>query len=208
MRSVLCFGDSNTWGYNPLKGGERHLYRDRWTTVLQNFLGEDYLVIPEGLNGRTTVWDDPVKGKVNGKKYLKPCLESHKPIDLVIIMLGTNDLKKKFNLPPVDIAGGIGVLIDIVKNSGCGPNNSSPEILILIPPEVRKLSNFKEVFGDCHSRSRELPRVYSKISREKGVEYIDIGRWVRFSDADGIHYEVAELKKLGLLVGEYIKSRE
>lgn len=206
MKNVLCFGDSNTWGYNPIKGGERHLYKDRWTTHLQSYLGEDYLIIPEGLNGRTTVWDDPVKGEVNGKKYLKPCLESHKPIDLVIIMLGTNDLKAKFNLPSVDIAAGVGVLIDIVKDSKCGPDNKAPELLILIPPEVRKLSNFKEVFGDCHKKSKEFPRVYGEMATVKGVNYIDIGQTVRFSDADGIHYEVQELEKLGRLVGEFIKK--
>lgn len=207
MKSILCFGDSNTWGYNPVKNGERHNYSDRWTTHLSRYLGEEYLVIPEGLNGRTTVWDDPIKGEVNGQKYLKPCLESHKPIDLVILMLGTNDLKAKFNLPAADIAAGCGVLVDIVKDSRCGIDGSSPEILILIPPEVRKLSNFKEVFGECHSKSRELPKYYKVMAKDKGVDYIDIGKDVRFSDADGIHYESPELKKLGVLVGEYIKNR-
>ena len=116
LKEVLCYGDSNTWGYNPITK-ERYEKDERWTGVLQNALGNDYHVIEEGLNGRTTVWDDPIEGFKNGKTYLIPCLETHKPLDLVIIMLGTNDLKKRFSLSAYDIAQGAGVLIDVVYKS-------------------------------------------------------------------------------------------
>lgn len=206
MKNVLCYGDSNTWGYNPVEAGRRHKYEDRWTTILQKNLGDDYLIIPEGLNGRTTVWDDPVKGFVNGKKYLRPCLESHKPIDLVIIMLGTNDLKARLNLPAVDIAAGAGVLADIVLNSKSGPDDKSPGVLILIPPEVRKLSNFKDIFGDCKKTSKQLPGVFKEMADEKGIPYINIGNFVRFSDADGIHYEADQLPILAGVVTTKVKE--
>lgn len=206
MKSILCYGDSNTWGYNPVEAGKRHKYEDRWTTILQKNLGDNYLVIPEGLNGRTTVWDDPIKGFVNGKNYLRPCLESHKPIDLVVIMLGTNDLKARLNLPAVDIAAGAGVLVDIVLSSKCGQDENTPQVLILIPPEVRKLSNFKEVFGDCKKRSKELPETFKKMAEEKGVPYIDIGKNVRFSDADGIHYEADQLPIIAGVVTDKVKE--
>jgi lysophospholipase L1-like esterase len=91
VRTILCYGDSNTWGYNPSTGG-RYARDERWPGVLRTELGEGYLVIEEGLNGRTTVWDDPIEGYKNGSTYLIPCLETHKPIDLVIILLGTNYL--------------------------------------------------------------------------------------------------------------------
>ena len=103
MKEVLCYGDSNTWGYNP-KTKQRYDRNTRWPCVLQRELGEEFLVIPEGQNGRTTVWDDPVEGQKNGMTYLLPCLESHKPLDLVIITLGTNDLKHRFSVTAYDIA--------------------------------------------------------------------------------------------------------
>lgn len=107
MKTILCYGDSNTYGAIPIDFDllDKHFiashYRlskeKRWSSILQAELGSTYHVIEEGLNGRTTVWDDPTEGKhKNGLTYLIPCLETHAPIDLVILMLGTNDLKPKF----------------------------------------------------------------------------------------------------------------
>ena len=91
MKTILCYGDSNTWGFEPVT---RNLYgrTERWTGILRQELGLDYDVIEEGLNGRTTVWDDPIEGHKNGKEQIIPILKSHQPLDLVTIMLGTNDL--------------------------------------------------------------------------------------------------------------------
>jgi len=210
MKTILCYGDSNTWGYNPLSQA-RHEYQDRWTSVLQRELGDDYLIISEGLNGRTTVWEDPIELHKNGAAYLPPCLESHKPVDLVIIMLGTNDLKQRFSLPAGDIAAGLGVLVDIVKKSGCGPDTTaSPDLLLLIPPEVRKLTAFAEMFAGSREKSLGFPVAYAGVAREKGVTAgvtaLDIGRKVRFSDADGIHFEPPQLEILGKLVADEVKQ--
>lgn len=95
MRSIMCYGDSNTWGYNPATGS-RFSRDGRWTGVLRQELSDGYEIIEEGLNGRTTVWNDPIEGYKNGKEQLIPCLETNKPLDMVIIMLGTNDLKVLF----------------------------------------------------------------------------------------------------------------
>ena len=104
MKTVLCYGDSNTWGYDAATEG-RYPYDKRWTTVLARELGSEYLVIPEGLNGRTTVWPDPIEGEYkSGKSTLLAILESHYPIDLVVLMLGTNDLKHRWGLSAWDIA--------------------------------------------------------------------------------------------------------
>ena len=109
MKTIVCFGDSNTWGFNPAT--KDRLDRDsRWTGVLRNTLGAEYIVVEEGLNGRTTVWDDPIEGYKNGKTYLIPCLETNHPFDLITIMLGMNDLKKRFSLSAFDVANGAGVL--------------------------------------------------------------------------------------------------
>ena len=133
MKTILCYGDSNTWGYNPSTGG-RYPRDVRWPGVLRRELGDDYLVIEEGLNGRTTVWDDPIEGYKNGKEYLVPCLETHKPLDLVIILLGTNDLKVRFSVSAYDIANGAGALVQIVQKSEIGPGGRAPQVLLLAPP--------------------------------------------------------------------------
>ena len=96
MKTILCYGDSNTYGYDP-SNGFRYPKNVRWTGVLADLLGPEFTVIEEGCNGRTTVFDDPLEGWKNGLDYLKPCLNSHKPIDLVILMLGSNDLKDIFH---------------------------------------------------------------------------------------------------------------
>lgn len=205
MKTIICYGDSNTWGYNPVSK-ERHEYNKRWTTVLQRELGNNYLVIPEGLNGRTTVWEDPIELHKNGAAYLPPCLESHKPVDLVVIMLGTNDLKQRFSLPAADIAAGAGVLVDIVKKSDFGPGGEAPEVLILIPPEVRKLTDFSEMFAGSREKSLRFPSAYTAMAEERGAAFLDIGRNVRLSDADGIHFELDQLEILGKMVAERVKT--
>lgn len=207
MKSVLCYGDSNTWGFDPVNSGARHPYEHRWTTVLQKQLGEEFLVIPEGLCSRTTVWDDPLKGDVNGKNYLIPCLESHKPVDLVILMLGTNDLKARLSLPSCDIAAGAGVLADMILKSSAGPGGKAPKVVVFIPPEVRKLTNYREVFGSrAQEISREFPEAFKKMAEEKNIPWVNTGEYVRFSDADGIHYEPDQLKILGNLAAETVKG--
>ncbi len=205
MKTIICYGDSNTWGYNPVSK-DRHEYNNRWTTVLQRDLGNDYQVIPEGLNGRTTVWEDPIELHKNGASYLPPCLESHKPVDLVVIMLGTNDLKQRFSLPAVDIAAGVGVLVDIVKKSDFGPGGTAPKVLILIPPEVRKLTDFAEMFAGSREKSLGFSAAYAAMAEDKGIQSFDVGTKVRLGDTDGIHFELDQLEILGKMVAERVKT--
>ena len=101
MKTIVCYGDSNTYGYNP-ENGFRYEYEERWTTILQKELKDSAIVIPEGLNGRTTSFEDELRPGRNGATYLDPCLHSHGPIDLVVLMLGTNDLKIRFQATPTD----------------------------------------------------------------------------------------------------------
>ena len=133
MKTVLCFGDSNTWGHHaPL--GDRFDENTRWGSRLRTLLGEDYRVIEEGQRGRTTVWDDPVENRLAGLTYLWPCLDSHAPIDLVVIMLGTNDCKPYFGLHPQNIADGAGRLVDMVQKCAFGPNDTAPKVLLVSQP--------------------------------------------------------------------------
>ena len=204
MKTILCYGDSNTWGYDPVSR-DRHPYERRWTTVLQHELGGDYLVIAEGLNGRTTVWDDPIELHKSGSEYLPPCLESHKPIDLAVIMLGTNDLKVRFSLPPSDVARGAGTLADIVKKSECGPGGTAPAVLLLVPPEVRRLTDFAEMFAGSREKSLAFPEAYAAVAAEKDIFCLAVGEKVRFGDTDGIHFESDQLSALGSLVADEVR---
>jgi lysophospholipase L1-like esterase len=205
MKTVLCYGDSNTWGYNP-STGERFSRDERWTGVLRQKLGAEYQVIEEGLNGRTTVWDDPIEGYKNGKEYLIPCLESHRPIDLVVIMLGTNDLKKRFSVSAYDIANSAGVLVDVVQRSGAGPDGGPPKVLLMAPPPVGKLTEFAEMFDDAAGKSRRFSEYYRRVAEEYGCMLLDTSEVIVSSDLDGIHFEASEHQKLGEAVATLVKN--
>ncbi|MGQ9500504.1 MAG: SGNH/GDSL hydrolase family protein [Anaerolineae bacterium] len=205
MKTILCYGDSNTWGYNPLNA-ERYPRDVRWTGVLARELGSDYYVIEEGLNGRTTVWDDPIEGYKNGKEYLIPCLETHRPLDLVVLMLGTNDLKMRFSLSAYDIAQGVGVLVDIIQKSAAGPGGSAPQVLLIAPPPVAQLSEFAEMFEGAAEKSRRLAQHYQVIAAQYGCAFLDAGAVIVSSDVDGIHFDPPEHRKLGLAVAQRVKE--
>ncbi len=205
MKTILCYGDSNTWGYNPATA-ERFDRLERWAGVLRQALGEGYLVIEEGLNGRTTVWDDPIEGYKNGKSYLIPCLETHRPLDLVIIMLGTNDLKMRFSLPAYDIANGAGVLVDVVQKSEAGYDGRAPQVLLLAPPPVTTLTEFSEMFAGSLEKSKRFAQHYRRVTEEYGCHFLDTGQVIVSSPLDGIHFELEEHRKLGLAVAEKVKE--
>ncbi len=205
MKTVLCYGDSNTWGYDP--ASQTTFPRDiRWPGVLRNELGEDYLVIEEGLNGRTTVWDDPIELDKNGATYLRPCIQTHKPMDLVIIMLGTNDLKTRFSLPAYDIASGAGVLVDIVHKSDTGIGGEAPEVLLIAPPPAVELTGFAEMFENAVEKSGGFARHYRRVSNEKGCHYLNAGDHVESSPLDGIHLEVDMHTRLGKAVAAKVRE--
>ena len=205
-KTVLCYGDSITWGKNP--ADEKRMSADeRWTGVLGNGLGNDYSVIEEGLYGRTTVWDDPVSGAYkNGLNYLIPCLDSHKPIDLCILMLGTNDLKKRFSLSATEIARGITVLVEVIMKSETGPEDSAPKILLLAPPQITKTSKFSDEFRNSYNKSQKLPGYYARIANDYSLEFLDTSKIIVASELDGVHPDVGEHLKLGNAVLKKVKE--
>jgi len=205
MWEILCYGDSNTWGYNP-HTMDRYPRDVRWTGVLQRELGLDYHVIEEGLNGRTTVWDDPIEGYKNGREYLIPCLETHKPLDVVVILLGTNDLKHRFSLTAFDIAAGAGVLVDVVQKSQAGRENRAPEVLLIAPPPLGKLSDFTQMFQGGVEKSKELGRFYKAVAEEKGCHFLDAGQILVSSEADGVHFDPEGHKALGQAVAQKVRE--
>lgn len=202
---VLCYGDSNTWGFRP-DNKERFDEDTRWAGVLRNELGGGFRVIEEGLNGRTSVWDDPIEEHRNGKVYLMPCLLTHRPIDLVVLMLGTNDLKKRFSVSAFDIGRSIGVLLEIIGRSAAGPGGVKPRTLVISPPPIGMLSEFAEMFEGARDKSLALPKYYREHAGLHGCEFFDAGQVIRSSDLDGIHFEAAEHGKLGRAVAAKVKQ--
>lgn len=217
MKTVLCYGDSNTFGWNPvsfdpldtpLVFSQHRLERNkRWTGIMASELGDGYHIIEEGLPGRTTVWSDPVEGEdKNGEKYLLPCLLSHAPIDLVVLMLGTNDLKKRFSVTAFDIAMSIGALIGIIKGSSTNMEGKSPEILVVSPPPLGKLSEFAEFLEGGTEKSKKLANYYQRISKQLECEFLDAGKVIESSPIDGVHFEEKEHAKLGRALADRIKT--
>jgi lysophospholipase L1-like esterase len=203
-KTVLCYGDSNTWGCNPALPHDRYPRDVRWTGVLQKLLGDEYYVIEEGCCGRTTVWDDPVEVDKNGKTYLGPCLESHRPVDLIVLMLGTNDLKQRYCVPPSDIARGIGVLCKVILHSEAGLKGSAPKILVVTPPRLGKLDEFAEMFAGGDIKSNNLATSYQKVLDELNIPMLDANTVVTTSSLDGLHWESAEHTKFARALADRI----
>jgi len=208
-KAILCFGDSNTWGYNP-HTQQRYPRSVRWTGVLARELGDACHVIAEGCNGRTTVWDDPIEGHIDGHKnglqYLIPCLESHMPLDLVVLMLGTNDLKKKFSVGPFDIAASVGVLVDAVRRSEAGRGGAAPDVLVIVPPPLGRLSDFADLFEDGPEKSRQLSEHFRRMAAERRCHLLDAAEVLTSSDADGVHFDPEGHAALGRAVAARAKA--
>lgn len=205
LKRILCYGDSNTWGYDPVTQ-DRFDETTRWPRVMGQILGYGYEVIEEGLGGRTTVWDDPIEGYKNGREYLIPCLESHRPLDVVILLLGTNDLKKRFSLSAYDIAQGAGALIRVIQGSQAGRGGGPPQALLLAPPPLAPLAEYAEMFEGAEAKSRKLAGHYAWVAKIWGCAFLDTAKVIVSSPLDGIHLEGGEHCKLGKAVAEKIST--
>lgn len=190
MKTILCYGDSNTYGYIP-ETGMRYPRNIRYPGVLQELLGDEYTVIEEGCNGRTTIHDDPIDGWKNGLDYLQPCLYSHKPVDIVILMLGSNDLKATFRLSAQEIAAGAGMLVDVIKSFTAEKQGFIPKIILVSPPEIGagiKTSPFYGAFYESAvEESKRFPGYYRKVADDKGCIFFDAAQYIYPSDFDSLH---------------------
>lgn len=193
MKSVLCFGDSNVYGQVPLRDFVKRRYpaQIRWTGRLQ-VLGQNLIhVIEEGCNGRTTALDDPVRAGRDGLAYLAACLDSHVPLDWVVLMLGTNDLKKKFDPTPESITARMQQLVRLTKTICSAEPKATTQILLISPvvikPEFYIHGDFD--YGEAETYSIALAPLYAQLALDEGTQFLDAGTTVEASDADGCHLD-------------------
>jgi len=206
MKTILCYGDSLTYAMDPATW-DRYEYDDRWTSVMESQLGSGYKVIVEGLSGRTSNWDLPYLPFRNGKEPLMMLLESHSPLDLVIIMLGTNDLVSMLNKTAEESAAGMMSLIRVIYQSLSGPGGGIPKVMIVCPPAISKLSDFMGLYYDKNvEESKKLPENYKKFAEQFGCSFIDSNQYIKTCIPDGIHISRDSQKILGIKIAESVKK--
>lgn len=208
MKYILCYGDSNTWGCVPEKF-TRYEFDERWPGYMKNLLGEDVHVYENALNGRTTVFEDSIEEGRNGRTNLEVTLIQNAPIDLFIIMLGTNDVKNRFAKDPWDIGWGLNLLISIVKNSTCGVDGCAPKILIAAPIHLSSdwgSSLHNTVFSvESVEKSTQLAQIYQVIAERNGCYFIDASLYAS-SCGDGVHMSKEGHAAIGKAMAEKIKE--
>ena len=217
--NILCFGDSNTWGcvgrwqeseLPPPRYDEDH----RWPDVMAKELGSNYRVITDALCGRTTIYTHRDEGPMySAEPYLLPCMRSHSPLDLLIIMLGTNDIYNYPALTPETVGDGISKLITMAKNSQWGRDFKAPRILVMAPIELKRSAPNGRVLVYDKYRAEEgealsklFPSIYKKIAAETGCDFLNAADFASPCDADGLHMSAQDQIALGKAVAAWVKE--
>jgi lysophospholipase L1-like esterase len=199
MKSILAFGDSLTWGYVALQS-KRLAYEDRWPNVLAAGLSGKARVIEEGLNGRTTSYPDhTVSFERNGAKVLPSLLVTHQPLDLLIIMLGTNDLKFRESGAAFHSALGLENLIELTRRCEYNGEYKAPPILIVSPPHLKPTSNewFNDLWGHQIEESKHLAKHFGRVAQETNCDFFDAATVATASDEDGGHLDAKNTRAIG-----------
>lgn len=198
-KAVLCYGDSLTWGYDPEAIG-RHAYEDRWPSVLQKALGDQVRIIAEGLNGRTTAFDDHLADcDRNGARVLPTILQTHAPLDLVVILLGSNDMKPVVAGSAFAACQGIARLVRLIRNHIWPFEFDGPDILIVAPPMLCETANapFAASYAGGVAESAKLATLYRDLADELGCGFFDGSSVARTTPLDGVHMNAENTRALG-----------
>jgi lysophospholipase L1-like esterase len=208
MKNILAFGDSLTWGFEAGTFA-RHPFEVRWPNALAAGLGGKARVIEEGMNGRTTVFPDPTDiAERNGAVALPMLLTTHQPLDLVIIMLGTNDIKYANRCRAFDASMGMTRLIEIVQRFPWIKTASAPQILIMSPPALCKTSDewFNDLWGHAIEESKLFAKHYARVAEEMGVHFFDAGTVAKTDSTDGGHIDAKSTQALGVALVPVVKK--
>ncbi|MEP7239630.1 MAG: SGNH/GDSL hydrolase family protein [Devosia sp.] len=210
IRTVLCFGDSNTYGAVPtLARSGRHRFgpERRWPGIMRRQLGSGWDVVEEGQPSRTTVREDPIEGvHKSGLRALPICLESHMPLDLVIVMLGTNDLKYRFAALPGDIADSVEIVVRTIQRSEAGPGGVPPRVILVAPPAIQEVDWLAEMFQGGAAKSLVLAGLLRAVAERCGTPFIDAGEFVESSAVDGLHLDSDAHRRLGIEVARAVQE--
>ena len=212
-KRIMCFGDSLTWGWVPVLEGiptTRYPFHERWPGVMASKLGDGYQVLEEGLSARTTDIDDPLDPRLNGSNHLPAALATHLPLDLVILMLGTNDTKSYFKRTPYEIASGMSKLAVQVLNSagGVGTQYPAPQVLIVAPPPLSDIPHpwLQGMFEGGVEKSQALSSQYAALGTFLGVRFFDAGTVVSVAGCDGIHFTTDNNAALGGALANVVRD--
>ena len=215
MKRILCYGDSNTWGYDPVHTDPdtglpaRYDENTRWTCVMQKLLGPDYYVWEAGLGGRTTVFDDPLMPTRNGVKDFEMVLQTCDPVDCIIFALGTNDTKDMFNASSLIITCGMDRLLQVCKSALLQSRSPNAKIILACPfkPVADGNNTYCYGFSELSTiRGEELRTSYAELARQNGCAYIDLNNLAIVSPADGVHITPAGHAAVGSAMAELVKS--
>lgn len=204
MKTILCYGDSNTWGYNAVSG-DRFDYNIRWTTRLADLLGQEFRVIDEGLCGRTTVFDDPLTDGLNGLTMLEPVIKTHSPLDLLVVMLGTNDCKGYFGVTARNIGEGLRRLVLHARFLGV------QKILVVTPvcidPRIYETETAHVMGKECSEKSMRLHGYYKEVAAELGLYHIDANESAAVNTVDFMHFDEQSQLRFAHVLAAEIKDR-
>ena len=207
MKRILCYGDSNTWGYDPVNTDPatglpaRYDENTRWTCLMQKLLGADYYVWEAGLGGRTTVFDDPLMPTRNGVRDFEMVLQTCDPVDCIIFALGTNDTKDMFCASSLIITRAMERLLQVCKSALLQSRSPNAKIILACPvkPVADGTGEYWYGFSEKSTKAGEELRLsYRLLARENGCEYIDINDFGDPSPADGVHLDPAGHKRLAI----------
>ncbi|WP_404343702.1 SGNH/GDSL hydrolase family protein [Pseudoalteromonas mariniglutinosa] len=200
--NILCFGDSNTFGISPVDG-KRLAETERWPSILAKLLGSEHQVIEAGQPNRTLVKDPPFSGDKSGIKYLKPYLEAH-TVDVIIIQLGTNDLKARFTLSAIDITQALEELILAIKAFYHG--QTQPKIIILSPPKIHEVGSYKSIYAGAGKKAEQLPIEFKAAADRHTCEFLDSYPLIKPCKKEGIHLPVSAHRELANSLTPIIKK--
>lgn len=209
MPNLLCFGDSNTYGTLPMaQEGAHHRYAPdvRWTGIARAALGPDWHLVEEGLPGRTAQFADPVMdGLMDGMPALRMALQSHGPLDVLTIMLGTNDVKTRFGASAETVMGGVAALLDLALGTEMQMRHDGFKVLLICPPPVLETGILKPQFWGAATKSAALSSLYSALAQSRGVGCLDAGPLISTSPIDGVHLTAAAHETLGQAVAAAVR---
>lgn len=210
MPVLLTYGDSNTHGTPPIVTlGEYHRYdaATRWPTLARAALGAGWELIEEGLPGRTAQFSDPVMGAhMEGSCGLKIALQSHGPIDVMTLMLGTNDVKARFGFSAEQVTCGIASLLDIAQSAEMQDRHGGFRVLLICPPPVLEQGPIAPQFYKSAALSQALPPHYRALAEARGCGFLDAGQVIRVSPVDGVHLEKDAHATLAVAVAEAVRG--